>query len=164
MSDDEDFYGGYGEEPDETDEPFGDLYGEDLYPLMDDFREDIRDEINAFERVGIVSDPFKQRFKNIKIKDWILAERMIEALRREIGEFELKYMNPTAISAAYKAITNDNGILIEYDKDKGLYQHDKDKLNALAETYQKATSVDKDKFKSAMMRYIKFWWLFYKKG
>ncbi len=157
MSDEEDFFD-YGDEPDAAgDGEYGE-YGEEFYPM--DFEEDIRHEINAFDRVGIVSDPFKQRFKNIKFRDWVLADRVIEGLRREIGEFELKYMNPTAISAAYKAITNDNG-LIKYD---GLYSHDKDKLNAMAETYQKATSVDKDKFKSAMMRYIKFWWLFYNKG
>lgn len=160
MSDFEYDYDDYGDDPGDDDD-FGYEYGD--FDPMDraDFREDIRDEINAFERVGIVSDPFKQRFKNIKFKDWVLADQVIEGLRREISEFELKYMNPTAISAAYKAITNDNGQLVKYD---GLYSHDKAKLNAMAETYQKATSVDKDKFKSAMMRYIKFWWLFYNKG
>ncbi len=156
MSDSEEDFFDYGDEPYEADGGYE--YGEEFYPR--DFGEDIQHEINAFDRVGIVSDPFKQRFKNIKFRDWVLADQVIEGLRREIGEFELKYMNPTAISAAYKAITNDNG-LIKYD---GLYSHDKDKLNAMAETYQKATSVDKDKFKSAMMRYIKFWWLFYNKG
>ena len=133
-------------------------YGEEFYPM--DFEEDIQHEINAFERVGFVADPFKQRFKNIKFRDWVLADQVIEGLRREVEEFKLKYMNPTAISAAYKAITNDNG-LIKYE---GLYSHDKVKLNAMAETYQKATGVDKDKFKSALMRYIKFWWLFYNKA